>query len=271
MDLEKLILSSLQNGPLLKTELIERVKEKRPGTTKQGIYRALKRMASEEKLVLKQKSAALDLNWIFEAQQFLANVQFHYGNQPENSLNFLTLKNKISYTFSTLVELDTFANQVLHILNIALPAKEPLFVYNPHQWFFYSRNKYEQNLLAAMGIKNRTVLVSLVHRDPLNVNLRHLYTGEKVQYGFESKLITKKSNYYFVVFGEFLVEFTIDPVINKKLDLFFKKHGSLTNEAQKEVDSLVHEPGKHKMTITKGSRKVEVLRQHLSKKFVLPK
>ncbi len=271
MTLDKLIITSLQNGPLLKTELIQLIKKSRPSTARQTVYRILKKLSNDEIVILKNKRAALDLNWIFETQEFLANAQFHYAQQSSNSLNFLTLKdsNKINYTFSTLSELDTFCNQILHILNTTLPGKEPLFAYNPDQWFYYSRNKYEQNLIKAFRQKARLTLVTLVFKDPLNVKLKQMYSGGDIQYAFEPNLINGKPNYYFGLMGEFLIEITVDPNLNNKLRDFFKKYSSFSTQAQQDVQTIINTLGKNKVTITRNSKKAYMFKKHLSKKFAI--
>lgn len=271
MTLEKLIINSLQKGELLNSELIKAIQKQRIGTTKQGVYKALKKLENEEIIISHKQSSALNLNWIFETQEFMAQAQFYYSKQTNNSLNFLTLNNKskIVYHFPTLIELDSFWNQVLYILNDAVPTKEPLFAYNPHQWFFYSRKKNEKNLIKAFQLKNRKCLVSLVHKDSLNINLKRNYNGEDVQYAFETKLLFDKPNLYFNCIGEFLIETLIDPSINSELDKFFKKHKTYTQEAQNELDSIVRLSGKHKMMISKNNKKISLYKNHLAKKFII--
>lgn len=271
MTIEKLIMQSLQRGELLNSELIKSIQRLRPGTTKQGVYRILKKLAKDEVIIMHNKSSALNLNWIFETQEFLALAQFNYSKQSNNSLNFLTLKekNKIVYYFTSLLELDAFWNQVLYILNETIPNNEPLFAYNPHQWFFYSRNKNEQNLIKAFQIKSRKCLVSLVHKDTLNINLKRNYSGEDVQYAFESKLYLDKPNLYFNIIGEFLIETFIDLKINDKLDKFFIKHKVYSEEAQQELDEIVRSSGKHKMVISNNSKKISLYKNHMAKKFAI--
>lgn len=271
MRLEKLILEALQNGGLQNTELISEVQKLRPGTTKQGVYRILKKLAKDEIIILHNKSSSLNLNWIYETQEFIATAQFHYAKQSNNSLNFLTLNNKskISYTFSNLAELDTFWNQVLYILNESVSPSEPLWVYNPHQWFFYSRNKNEQNLIKALKLKHRKCLVTLVYKDKLNTEIKRQNSGEDIQYAIEPNLLFDKPNYYFNIIGEFLIETFIDQKINDKLDQFFANTSVLNSQNQQELNDIIQTQGKHKMVITKSSKKNDLLIKRLKDKFII--
>lgn len=269
LDIETLIIQQLQKGETSKVSLIHAIQSLRANTTKQGVYKALRKLESEEKIIFHRKEVALNLKWVFDTQEFMSLAQFYYSKPTSNPISILSVddKSKLAYSFKTLAELDSFWNQSLYILNEAVAPHEPLFAYNPHQWFFYARNKYEQSLLKNLKKYKRPVLVTLFHQDQLNKSLKRSFDPSIVQYAFAKKLISEKSNYYFNVVSDFLIQAYIDPTISQKLDKFFTENTVLSKQAQDTINAIIHTKGKHKLIISRDARKALALKRSLSRKF----
>ncbi len=150
--IEQLILKTLQKGAILTIKLIEHIALIRHKTTKQGVYRVLRKLRDEEKIVIHGKSISLNLHWIKKMNEFFSLAHFYYSQKvasPDSFLNIME-KDKIVYFFKNLNLLDSFWSHAFHMFAEVLNPKEPIFVYNPHEWFAYARQETEQTLIKTM-------------------------------------------------------------------------------------------------------------------------
>ena len=271
--IERLILETLQKGTTSTTKLIENIFAIRPKTTKQGIYRVLRKLRDEEKIVIHGKSVSLNLHWIKKMNEFFSLAQFYYSPKVASSDSFLnvTEKDRIVYFFKNLNLLDSFWSHAFHMFTEISNSKEPIFVYNPHEWFAYARQETEQTLFKTINEKTRQVLITVAHSDSLDRELKKKLRGDFIQYNIADKKIFEKPNYYFNTFGDYLIEVFIDQTISKQIDKFFKKTKFFDDKANKELLEIVSKSGKNKLIISRNKKKAEKYKKTLSKNFYIMK
>jgi len=269
--IEQLILKTLQKGTISTIKLIESISAIRLKTTKQGVYRVLRKLKDEEKIVIYGKSVSLNLHWIKNMNEFFSLAQFYYSPKVANPDGFLNVreKDKIVYFFKNLNLLDSFWSHAFHMFNEISNPKEPIFVYNPHEWFAYARQETEQTLIKTMKEKNRQVLITVAHNEPLDKELKKKFGNDLLQYNIADKKIFEKQNYYFNIFDDCLIEVFIDQKIAKQVDEFFKKTNIFDDKARKELLEIVSKNGKNKLIISRNKKKAEKYKKTLSKNFYI--
>lgn len=269
--IENLLLQLLQKGSLTAVELIQRIRTERLNTTKQGVYRVLRKLRGEERVVIHGKSVSLNLQWIKRMGEFFSLAQFRYSARsgPDSFLN-IGAKDRIVYFFKNLNLLDAFASHVLHMLDAVVDPAEPLFVYNPHEWFAYARAEAEEMLISTFGESKRAVLVTSAYDDPLDRELKKRFRSDLLQYHITHKPIADKSNYYFVILGPYLIEILIDEAIHDAIDRFYKETAIFDEKAKAELLAIVSRPGRSKLTISKRKSRIGRYIKLLSKKFYIP-
>lgn len=269
--IEPLILKILQKGTISTIELIEKISALRLATTKQGVYRVLRKLKNEEKIVIHGKSVSLNLHWIKNMNEFFSLAQFYYSRKVANPDGFLNVreKDKIVYFFKNLNLLDSFWSHAFHMFNEVLNPKEPIFVYNPHEWFAYARQETEQTLIKMMKEKNRQVLITVAHNESLDKELKKKFGSDILQYNIADKKIFEKQNYYFNIFGDCLIEVFIDQKIAKQIDDFFKKTNIFDDKAREKLLEIVSKNGKNKLIISRNKNKAEKYKKTLSKNFYI--
>jgi len=269
--IEQLILKTLQKGTISTIKLIESISAIRLKTTKQGVYRVLRKLKDEEKIVIHGKSVSLNLHWIKNMNEFFSLAQFYYSPKVANPDGFLNVreKDKIVYFFKNLNLLDSFWSHAFHMFNEISNPKEPIFVYNPHEWFAYARQETEQTLIKTMKEKNRQVLITVAHNEPLDKELKKKFGNDLLQYNIADKKIFEKQNYYFNIFDDCLIEVFIDQKIAKQVDEFFKKTNIFDDKARKELLEIVSKNGKNKLIISRNKKKAEKYKKTLSKNFYI--
>ncbi len=271
--IEGLILKILQKGTMPTIKLIESVSAIRSKTTKQGVYRVLRKLRNEEKIVIHGKLVSLNLHWIKDRNEFFSLAQFYYLPKVANSDSFLNIgeKDKIVYYFKNLNLLDSFWSHAFHMFAEVSNPKKPIFVYNPHEWFAYVRQETEQTLIKTMTEKNRQVLITVAHTDPLDRELRKKFSGDLVQYNISDKKIFERDYYYFNIFDDYLIEVFIDQVISRQIDEFFAKTKFFDDKASEELLVIVSRKGRNKLVISRNKKKAEKYKEILSKNFYIMK
>lgn len=267
--IEDLAINTLQKGSRSPKELVESISLIRANGTKQGVYRVLRKLKKEEKIVIHGRLVSLNLQWIKKMSEFYSLAE-HYYSFRAGADSFLNLsdREKIIYFFKNLRLLDAFASHVLHMLNEIVDSKESTFVYNPHEWFFYAREEAEKMLVDAFTESKRQVLITSTHSDPLDQGLKQYYNNDLLQYNISSKTIGK-DNYYFLILGGYLIEVFIDEKMAREIDLFYKDTKMFDEEASKRLHELITRPSHNKLVISRNKNKIEKYKKALAKSFYI--
>lgn len=269
--IEDLLIQSLQEGSFPATALVQKISQIRPTTTKQGVYRVLRKLKGEEKIVVYGGSVSLNLQWLKKMGEFFSLAQYYYsakGGNP-NSLLGIGEKDKLVYFFKNLSLLDSFASHVLHLLDVAVNPSEPIFAYNPHEWFAYARAEAEEMLINTFNASKRQILITSIYRDPLDKELKKRFNNDLLQYHIVERPLFGGDNYYFVAIGGYLIEIYTDEKIAKELDDFYKRTAIYDNKAKSELLGIITKKGKNKLVISKNRRKIEKYLKALSRAFYI--
>lgn len=270
--IENLICSQLQHGPMDTTLLIEHVRNKRPKTTKQGVYAALRNLRHEEIVVMHNMKASFNVRWLKRMDQFFAIAEQHYTEGDFGRDNFLNLKDgeKMAYFFSNPAETDKFWGHALIILGeSSIPSSEPAYLYNPHEWFFIARHESERECLAIIT-KKRRFLLTVGAKTALDRAIMNEFDGDRSQYHMLECPLFPKNNYYINIVGDFLIEVWIDPDIATHIEAIYNKTTGLDEGARKALTQIVGSKGKSKLTISRNKKRAEKLKRLLQKNFYIP-
>src|SRR3989338_9122090 len=79
--IEQFILEELQGGSVASLAVLERLHTRRPGTTKQGVYAALRSLKRKGVVVVSSKEAAINMSWLQQVGDFVEVAQHQYGGR----------------------------------------------------------------------------------------------------------------------------------------------------------------------------------------------
>jgi hypothetical protein len=269
--IEDIIIGLLQRGPINTLELIKLVREKRPKTTKQGIYLALRNLAKEEIAVLHNKQASLNIRWIKRMRHFFAITEQSYIEDDSGKGNFISLKvgEKVEYSFADSATTDLFWWDALYILSELYTGDEPIYIYNPHEWFLIARKESEVEAIKEITKKHR-LLLTAGNRTPLDKSVSKYFDGNKGQYYMSEKSLFVKSNYYFNIVGDFIIEVWLDKQIAAKIDEVYSSK-LREDDAKTELIKIINGKGRSKLRISRNAKKAEKLKLLTRKYFYIPK
>ncbi len=267
--IEDLILQVLEHGAEDSKVLIEKIRVARPNTSKQAVYKALKKMRSDEVIVQTREQAALSVVWLKKLADFIERAELNYKTTVNPGTNFLNLKQgeKMSYTFKTFEATDMFWVHAFGILSEMLPHTVPLFLYNPHEWFLLARPESETFLFEGLKKAGKQVFVMAGNKDPLDVYAAKYFDGKILQYFATSTPPFPKSNYYVNVFGDFLIEVWLDEKTSELIDGFYKETKLFDENAKNNLLKIIARKGRNKLVINRNKRKADKIRNIFKKYF----
>lgn len=270
-NLNQMILDQLQTGSKKISGLIGVLQKERPGTTKQGVYAALRALRAEEKVVLHAGRASLNNAWLDQMMDYFTIARQHYTATDARDNSFLQLVEgeKIQYFFRDPLQTDMFWSHAFAIFANVVPVETPLYLYNPHDWFLLARHENERALIGAVIKSGRYYFMTVGNRMPLDRLIAKEFDGERAQYYMVEKSLFKKENYYLNIFGDYLIEVFIDTKIAAQLDDFYAKYKDYNPAAQEELEKIIQSRGRSKLVISRNAKKAARLAAVLKKFFYI--
>ena len=264
------IISILRKGPLTCLEIVSKINERRPQTTKQAVYSALRMLKSREQIIILKGTASLSIAWLNKMTSYLElATQSYFQGDHQGSLLDLKDKEKIKYYFNSIHKADLFWTQAYYLLLEALPDEEPVFLYNPHEWFLVSRPENETTIVSETIRKNHLFLLTVGGNTFLDHHVKKFFNGEQSQYNVLSKPLFPKNNYYLNVFGDFIIEAWIDDHISNKIEVLYNNTSKWSADIQKESEKILALNGKMRIVISRNRKKAEKIKRSLRKYFAI--
>jgi hypothetical protein len=230
--------------------------------TKQALYHTLRQLTEQEIVVKHGKQFSLSQLWITRMSDFFAIAGKQYGVDERAGNDFLSLSDgdKISYSFKSPVEADRFWAHAFTVLVEMLAKKEPLYIYNPHEWFFFARKESEEFLFKELQANNQKVWLICGGATELDRHTAKYFDGSVLQFYMTSEEIFEARNYYLNIFGTYIIEARIDEDIAKKVDDFYSAHTTVTSKTAQLLTELLTQ-GKTTITITRSKKKADKLKK----------
>ncbi len=267
---ETIIALLAQKSASGETLLLEAQKVK-PLFTKQALYAILRRLIKQEVIVKHGKQFSLSNVWIGKMANFFTRASEQYGIHQE-SVDFLSLADgdKISYSFKSPEETDRFWGHAFYVLANLMPPhrdkKEPVYIYNPHEWFMLIRQESELHLFRKLADDKRQLWLLAGHRHPLDLHVKQFFDGTHLQYHTLVEPLFEKPYYYINVFGDFIIEAFLDVSVAEKMDQLYISASEWDEATKKELSSLIAK-GKTKLVISRNARKASKFKKMIGKYF----
>jgi len=269
-NIEENILFLLKKGPQKSLVLVAKIKEIRPQTTKQAVYVALRMLNAEQNIVIAKGVASLNLSWLNEMTNFFASAKSSYvKNSNDGSFLALADKERIKYYFQTVEKADIFWTHAIYVLIEQLASEQPIFFYNPHEWFLLARNKNEQALIDSFAHKNHPFLLTVGGNFPLDKHIASSFDTAKSQYNMLAKPMLKEDNYYLNIFGDFLIEVWLDKEIADEVESLYRTATNFDEDAKEKIQKILACQGRMRLVISRNHKKATKLKKTLARDFAI--
>ncbi len=271
--IEEQVANLLQKNSLTGARLLEEIKKDRPKTTKQAVYAALRVLRSGEIVVKHKKLFSLSSVWIMKMAEFFQLAKHFYTKTATADEGFLSLEDgdRVSYAFKNPNVADIFWGHAFDILSEITPLNEPVYLYNPHEWFLLARHDSEKAIFDRITKTGKQVLVIAGGNTILDKNLTKEFDGKISQYYPTDEMIFEKRNYYLNIFDDFIIEALIDEDVAKKIDAFYQTTSTWNKESEIVLKRIIETEGKNKLTISRNNKRAEKLKKIFKKYFYIQK
>jgi len=264
------IINHLKNGPLLTLDLVKAIQQDRPNTTKQAVYAALRSLKAQEIVLTNKGTSSLNITWVNQMVDYLNFTKNKYvANDNQGSFLDLEDKEKIKYYFNTAHKGDVFWTHAYYLLLEGLAENEPVFLYNPHEWFLLARTENEKSIIKSTTDKNHAFLLTAGNDTFLDKQVQKYFDGDKSQYNILHVPLFKENNYYLNIFGDFLIEVWLDQKIADKIEEFYQTTNQWDENAEIKIKDIINSSGRMKMVISRNRTKAEKLKKTLRKDFAI--
>jgi hypothetical protein len=268
--IEDHILVALQKGSLPIVELIKMIKIKRPRTTKQGVYLAVRNFKKQEIVVVHNKNISLNNVWLKTAEEFFTQAQYNNNSVVPYGNYFLNLKpgEKLQFFFRNPILTDAFWSHVFITLVENSSPQMPVLIYNPHEWFLLARTKNETDLFERIQKRGQKLAVLAGNNTNIDKSAKEYFSGTN-EYETLPQPLFIKNNYYLNIIGDFIIEVWLDEKISSQIDEFYQGHLAFGDLEKKELEKILMQKGRNKFSISHNKRKADGLRSKFNKYFFL--
>jgi len=266
--LEERIITLLTKKAYTTTELFQSI-QKQQQHTKQGFYKALRKLSKEEIILLYKKKVSLDIVWLKKMQDLCSRTYATHTDEASFDVFNLEDKENVSYSFTTIRNLDTFWGYLQNILLQKTNNDDPVFSYDPHYWFYIVRKERERELLQEIVERKRQFLMTVAGMYPLDKLIKNDFNNDYLQYNY--KRIFEKQNYYITTTGEYIIEVTLDSRICDKIDKIYKRTQVIDVDLITSLNSLLTIKSNSKLKISRNKRKALILQKKIRKDFYIIK
>lgn len=264
--IEDLVTASLIHGEQMASELLGRIQSTGKNITKQGFYAALRKLKTEETILIYKGRVSLNTVWIKKMRDMFEIIDRAY-TMGTKSFDVLGLENKesITYSFSTIRNLDIFWGHSQNILIHNTDEQEPVYAYDPHYWFYIARKDTERELLRELERNKRQFLMTVSSTLPLDKTIKTDFNTDYLQYNYENMF--DKNNYYVTVIGDYITEVFLDETTAQKIEGIYESATGITESVTHNLKSLLELKVKSKIKISRNQARAEKLKKKMGKDF----
>ncbi len=269
VSIEDYVIHFLQKESLSGAVLLGKIQHIRPNTTKQALYAALRKLRTQEIVIMHNMRISLSTIWLRNMIEFFQIAKHVYIKSITTDEGFLNLEDgdRVMYSFKNPNIADIFWGHAFEILAEITSVSAPAYVYNPHEWFMLARPETEKSIFKKIAQSGKQILVLAGGATFLDKSIIKEFDGTIAQYHPTDEDIFEKRNYYLNIFDDFIIEAYLDEKITKKIDWFYESTEEWTLEKQNKLRDIIALEGKNKLTISRNKKRSDKLKKMFNKYF----
>ncbi|MFZ4648809.1 MAG: hypothetical protein ACOYMB_04265 [Patescibacteria group bacterium] len=264
--LQEEIFTILSNGPINGNDLLNTIASKYP-TTKQGVYKALRKLLDDEIIIKNEKFFSLNTVWLSRFSDFIEKSEINLGAILPFSDNSPYQRKVIN--FKNTEALDIYWGH-LFLTITRIFKSEPIFFYNHHSWFIHERPHSEKYLYNISLKKSQKILITIGVKTTIAQKFKEDFTKNNIQIAIDETFPILKSDHLCIV-GDYFIITRYSSETSSKINSLFKKATAFGETETKELHKILLNCKKPKIIITKNYSKANVWKHKLAKNFVIKK
>ena len=244
-------------------ELIKRVGQRRGGATKQGVYRVLRKLKRDGKIVIYKSSVSINTLWIEKLRSMTRDLS---GSSMFNDLSSLKEEEKVVIEGRGLAETDALWSEAFINIENKISAKYPLYLYNPHNWTILVQPETDRMHADRLRHKQRPIFLSIGGRTALDKETVRLASLEKIHCSLSSLFRVPHS---IAIIEDYVISVKLSQKGSASLDKVFREC-SFPSEAVRAIKAISGGM-KAKIIIENDPAKAKGLKKKIARDFFVPK
>jgi len=268
--IEEYIIEVLDKGALDGPSLLTEVAVLHGPTTKQSVYKALRKLIQDE--ILNKHSAHYSLNryWLQKIRDFTdRHIEGSGTVDAENISNFED-GDSVTYVFKNPFLLDITWGHLYDILYEASPVEQVLLNYHPHEWLIHSRPETEKFWLNRFQEDNKIMCFAIGSSTFLDRQFQKEHSSDNVKVNL-GESYGLRPNQYLSVLGDFVIEVTTDKNFEKEVHEFFNHTDKLEDIDPLEITHISKLKYRSKLKLSRNKRKADKWKTKFKQDFYIPK
>jgi len=253
----------LREGPLSTRELLEKIYKKHP-CTKQGVYRVLRKLRVEEKIVLYKSIVSINNFWREQLQLLITTNGTNLS--VVGDLRGLKKGDRISIKIKGLSAADQVWSHLFVGVENELPNHHPLFLYNPHNWTSLLREDTDRVHAERLERKHRPIYLTIGSVTELDKAVTRAMEFKHFEYNFNLKL---RAPDYIAVVGDYVFQLRLLGSGNDHINSIFSSEDDPL-QARKLLEKLDAKIA-CRIIIEKNPIKALQWKKRLGRDFYIPK
>ncbi len=260
---DTILASLLKKGSQSTTQLLAVISAKHD-CTRQGFYRALRKLRDEERVVVYRSTVTVNQMWLRQIKRLV-------GGSDQNvsiigDFSALQQGDQLSLTLTGLQNMDRLWAHIFSIVEETVPVKEALFLYNPHNWSALLRAKSDRVHEESLRSSKRSAYLIIGSGSQLDKDVTRAVGFAHVQFSFNPRLTQQM---YVAVIGEYVIEVKFSPKTRAALDTLFKNETTIAAATQR-LERL-EKSAASKILIEKNVVKAKQWAGRFEREFYIPK
>lgn len=264
-DTKTVIIYTLSQGSVSSIKLQEQISKKQK-ITKQAFYKALRQLIKEEIIIKNKHVVMLNNSWIKRLQEFIESTDNTYTLKKDDLFG-LKDGESIVHDFRNLSSLNKLWMHYFFIAVKAYPSENIIF-YNRHNFWMLFRHEAENFMFTWISNHAPKAYLIIGNDTPLDRSTVKKIKYSNVETHFEQYSSFEKHHYSLAVIGDYVIDTTLDNATVNAIDNLYKKHSQWNEAAAKELNIIMNQLKRSKISIKKDKKKATQIKKKLLNYFI---
>jgi hypothetical protein len=260
---ETILTYILKHGPTRTTALFSEIQAQHP-CTRQGFYRALRKLRSDERIAVYRSVVSINELWLRRLRAFV--VQGDNDTSAIGDIRKLGAGESLTLTLKGLSNMDRLWSHLFSLVEQTIDVQHPLFLYNPHNWSALLRPETDRIHEQVLRERERPAYLLVGSSSGLDKAAYQSVRFEHLEVSHNSKV---QHEHYIAVIADFIFELRFTPRTRKAIHGLFQTAENV--QKGRALLAKMDQTTMCKITIERNSTKAREWRKRIAQDFYIPK
>jgi hypothetical protein len=268
MDIKEIIISELSVGSLDSLELNKKVLL-RKDVSKQGFYKALRELISEEVVTKNKQNVLLSPIWVNKLQVFIDTIQQSSHKQVSSEVVSLAEGDTMIFRFKSIIDLYLLWNHYFFIF--CKQTEGSIIFFNSHNFWVLIRSDIENEMYRWIKDTKKEAYSVIGHNTSLDRSTSdYIRESYNINLSYDTKPLIRDTIFP-AIFGDYIMSTVLDQKTVDAIHQVYLKYKAWEPAVELEMKEIIKKMAKSKVIIERNAKKAEKLRKRLMNHFIFYK